>query len=484
MSEAVKEKREPSVSMSLAIFIIAMGIILLGLVIFKLDIHIVMLMALAFACLASVPLGYSFDDLVECMKKTLGQSMAAMIIFIFIGLIIAAWIFSGTVPALIYYGLHYITPKLFLPIGLILCSITSMSIGTSWGTVGTMGLAMMGIGTGMGIPPGLTAGMVLCGASFGDKMSPISDTTNLAPASAGTTLQRHISSMWMTTLPSYIIVFVIFTAIGFFYQNGQMDYTTIEVFTSTIAETFHITPILLLPVVVLLILNLRQFPAIPGMAIGTLLAVIPAVTVQGIDVREVILGLNYGYTSSTGVAIVDALLQRGGIQSMMYTFSLACIAISFGGVMERVGYLHKVVGVVVSRIKSDKLMVPLVIGASTLGTMVMGEVYLTLVLNGNLFRQTFKERGLRPEMLSRLLEEGGTLTQIFVPWSTTSMFVVTALGVSTAEYWKFAFLHYINPLLSIVLCIFGYGVLYTNRPCRWDKRCGGDSVSLEESEKC
>ena len=458
--------------MSLVVFLCAMGIMLFGLVIFELDIHIVMLLALAFACIVSAPLGYSFDDLVECMKKTLGQSMSAMIIFIFIGLIIAAWIFSGTVPALIYYGLHYITPQLFLPVGLLLCSLTSMSIGTSWGTVGTMGLAMMGIGAGMGIPAGLTAGMVLCGASFGDKMSPISDTTNLAPAAAGTTLQRHISSMWMTTLPSYIIVFVIFTVIGFFYQNGQMDYTTINTFIDTIGTTFHISPILLLPVVVLLVLNIRQFPAIPGMAIGTVLAAILAVAVQGVSVKEIIFGLNYGYTASTGVEMVDELLQRGGIQSMMYTFSLACIAISFGGVMERVGYLHKVVALVVSKIKSDKLMVPLVIGAATMGTMIMGEVYLTLVLNGNLFRQTFKERGLRPEMLSRLLEEGGTLTQVFVPWSTTSMFVTAALGVSTAEYWRFALLHYINPLLSIVLCIFGYGVLYVNKPCRWDKRCG------------
>ena len=314
--------------------------------------------------------------------------------------------------------------------------------------------------------------MVLCGASFGDKMSPISDTTNLAPAAAGTTLQRHISSMWMTTLPSYIIVFVIFTVIGFFYQNGQMDYTTINTFIDTIGTTFHISPILLLPVAVLLVLNVRQFPAIPGMAIGTVLAAILAVAVQGVSVKEIISGLNYGYTASTGVEMVDELLQRGGIQSMMYTFSLACIAISFGGVMERVGYLHKVVALVVSKIKSDKLMVPLVIGAATMGTMIMGEVYLTLVLNGNLFRQTFKERGLRPEMLSRLLEEGGTLTQVFVPWSTTSMFVTAALGVSTAEYWRFALLHYINPLLSIVLCIFGYGVLYVNKPCRWDKRCG------------
>lgn len=201
MSEAVNEKREPSTGMSFAVFGISIAIILLGVVVLGFDIHIILLVALAFACLVSATLGYQFDDLVECMKKPLGQAMSAMIIFIFIGIIIASWIFSGTVPALIYYGLHYITPKFFLPVGLLLCSLTSMSIGTSWGTMGTMGLAMMGIGAGMGIPPAVTAGMVISGSFFGDKMSPISDTTNLAPASAGTTLYKHIGAMWKTTLP-------------------------------------------------------------------------------------------------------------------------------------------------------------------------------------------------------------------------------------------------------------------------------------------
>ena len=327
--------------MSFAVFGISIAIILLGVVVLGFDIHIILLVALAFACLVSATLGYQFDDLVECMKKPLGQAMSAMIIFIFIGIIIASWIFSGTVPALIYYGLHYITPKFFLPVGLLLCSLTSMSIGTSWGTMGTMGLAMMGIGAGMGIPPAVTAGMVISGSFFGDKMSPISDTTNLAPASAGTTLYKHIGAMWKTTLPAYLITFGCFTVLGFFYQGGQVDHATIDLFIDTIGANFRITPLLLLPMVVLLVLNMRKFPAIPGMAIGSLLAVILAVAVQGFPVGQVVAGLNYGYVTPTGVDLVDQLLLRGGIQNMMYTFSLSCIAISFGGVMEHVGYLKK-----------------------------------------------------------------------------------------------------------------------------------------------
>lgn len=465
--------------MSFVVFGAAIAIILLGVVVLGYDIHITLLVALAFVCLASARLGYQFDDLVACMKKTLGQSMSAMIIFIFIGVIIASWIFSGTVPALICYGLRYITPRFFLPLGLLLCSVVSLSIGTSWGTLGTMGLAMMGIGAGMGIPAPLTAGMVISGSFFGDKMSPMSDTTNLAPASAGTTLQKHIGAMWKTTVPAYLITLVLFAIIGMKYRSGSVDHAAIALFSDTITARFHISPILLLPMLVLLALNLFRFPAIPGMAVGSLIAVILAVAVQGTPLQEVILGLNYGYANPTGVALVDGLLLRGGVQGMMYTFSLACIAISFGGVMEQVGYLHKIISLVVSRVKSDRLMVPLVIATTTLGTLTMGEVYLTIVVNGNLYKRAFQERGLRPEMLSRLLEEGGTLTQVFIPWSTSGVFIAATLGVATAEYWRFALLNYINPLLSIVLALFGIFILREGDPVKAGRRAAG---AAERSE--
>lgn len=479
MPDAECSKRSPSTAMSFLVFGAAIAVILIGVVLLGYDIHIVLLADLAFVCLASATLGYGFDDLVECMKGTLGQSMSAMMIFLLIGVIIASWIFSGTVPALIYYGLQYLTPKFFLPLGLVLCSVVSLSIGTSWGTLGTMGLAMMGIGAGMGIPAPLTAGMVISGSFFGDKMSPMSDTTNLAPAAAGTTLYQHIGAMWKTTVPAYLITLVLFTAVGLGYQSGDVDHSTIALFSDTLSQRFVIHPVVLLPVVVLLSLNLFHFPAIPGMALGSLLAAILACTVQGTPIKEVLLGLNYGYADPTGVELVDTLLLRGGIQGMMYTFSLALIAISFGGVMERVGYLHKIIAVVVSKVRSNRLMVPLVIGSTTLGVAAMGEVYLSIVVNGNLYRKAFEERGLRPEMLSRLLEEGGTLTQVFVPWSTSGVFIAATLGVATSEYWKFALLNYINPLLSILLALFGVCILRTGTPATEKHRTAHGGRSKE-----
>jgi NhaC family Na+:H+ antiporter len=266
--------------------------------------------------------------------------------------------------------------------------------------------------------------------------------------------------MWTTTLPSFVITFVVFCVIGASYQGTEVNMDTITLFTDALAEHFKISPILLIPMIVLLILNAIRFPAVPGMAIGSLLAVLLAVFVQGVPLAEVIEGLNYGYVRTTGVEIVDTLLCRGGIQNMMYTFSLSCIAISFGGVMEHVGYLRKIVAVIISHIKKDALLVPIVILSTTIGTLTMGEVYLSIVVNGNLYRETFKKRGLRPEMLSRLLEEGGTLTQCFIPWSTTGVFILGTLGVGAGEYWKYAVLNYVNPILSIVLAIFGFGILH------------------------
>lgn len=454
-----QEKKEPSTRLSLFVFLMTVAILLLGVVVLGYDIHVVLLFALGFACLVSWRLGYSFNDLVECMKKPLGQSMSAMIIFIFIGIIIAAWICSGTVPVLVLYGLKIMTPQIFLPAGFILCCITSFSIGTSWGTIGTMGIVMMGIGSGMGIPAPITAGMVISGAAFGDKMSPMSDTTNLAPAASGTTLFEHIGSMWKITAPSWLITIIVFILLGRQYGGSGMNYEVIQLFEETISKAFKVTPIVLIPLIILLVWNMLRFPAIPGMAFGSLVAVIIACTVQGMPLKDVLNALNYGFADATGVELVDTLLLRGGIQNMMYTFSLSCIAISFGGVLEHVGYLKKIINVLVGRIKNDRLMVPVVIASTFIATLTMGEVYLAIVLVGSLYKNNFKERGLKPELLSRLLEEGGTLMQYFIPWSTTGVFVAATLGVTAFEYSRYAVLNIVNPLLSIVLAMFGIFVL-------------------------
>src|SRR6056297_2166631 len=214
-------KNDPSFIVSLLVFLSIVGILISGIFLLKVDIHALLILGLCVTCLVSLKYGYTFDELVKSMEKSISRAMTALLIFILIGTIIGSWISAGTVPALIYYGLEFLTPKFFLPIGLILCSLTSLATGTSWGTAGTIGIALMGMGVGLGVPAPIVAGMVVSGAFFGDKMSPISDTTNLSAVSSGANLYDHIKAMSLTTIPSYIIALIIYTIIGLRYANGD-----------------------------------------------------------------------------------------------------------------------------------------------------------------------------------------------------------------------------------------------------------------------
>ena len=482
MPREKREKRMPSTGLSILMICLVMGFLLVGVIVLEYDMHVVLLVTMAIVCLTSIFLGYTFDELIQFMKKPLAESVPTLILFLFIGIIIASWIFSGTVPALIYFGLKYINPTFFLPLGLILCSLTSLSIGTSWGTVGTLGVAMMGIGQGMGVPAPITAGMVISGAFFGDKMSPMSDTANLSTATVRTTMPKHIRAMWQTALPAFLIALAAFTAIGLSFKDGTISNENIRIFSETLQENFVITPIALIPLFVLFVLNIANFPAIPGMAIGSLLGVIFAVTLQKAPLNEVMMGLNYGFDRATGIEMVDALLLRGGIQDMMYTFSMAFISISLGGILEDVGYLKRILELIVSKIKSDRDLVPVVITSTTLGTLAMGEIYFALIVSGNLFREEFRRRHLRPEMLSRLLEEGGTMMQVFIPWSTSGIFLASTLGLSAAQYWPYTILCYLNPIISILMAFMGLGILRMSKAEikaleKGDKQCIVDSAN-------
>ncbi|MFA5576161.1 MAG: Na+/H+ antiporter NhaC [Tissierellaceae bacterium] len=461
-----KQKRHPSFILSLFVILSVIAILIFGIILLDADIHVLLILALTLSCIVSFKLGYSFDELVVGMQKSISEVMPAMMIFILIGVIIGSWITAGTVPAIIYYGLKLITPNLFLPIGLLLCSMTSLATGTSWGTMGTVGIALMGMGSGLGIPAPLTAGMVISGAYFGDKMSPISDTTNLAAAAAGTDLYEHVKSMAFTTGPSYVIVLILYTLMGLRYSSGSVNQGEVDLIVNSLDSTFNMNPVVFLPMIILFTLNIKKVAAVPAMLIGAASAVLVAIAVQGVSLTDALLSLNYGYSGDTGVELVDNLLNRGGIQSMMWTFSLAFIAISLGGVLEHVGYLRALIHGFIKKVHSPGLLSIIVIASTTLGSAALGEVYLSLILNGNLYREDFKEKGLKLSMLSRYLEEGGTLTQVFVPWTTGAAFIATTLGVSTFKYAPYALLNYINPLVSIVFSFLGIFVLWENRPVK------------------
>jgi NhaC family Na+:H+ antiporter len=379
-----------------------------------------------------------------------------MVIFILIGTIMGSWIHAGTVPALIFYGLNFINAQYFLPMGLIICSMTSLATGTSWGTVGTVGLALMGIGISLGISPPLIAGMIISGAFFGDKLSPISDTTNLAAASAEVNIYDHIVAMLYTTVPAYVICLVIYTILGFkFSATTNINMEQVTQIQSLLDEKFNLNLFVMFPMVALLIMMIMKISAIPAMISATFLATVISVLFQGSSLAEALTAINYGYVEESGIELVDAILLRGGIQSMMWTFSLAYLALCLGGVLEKVGYLSVLVEKVVSRIRSAANLVTLVVGTTFFSNIAMGTNYMSIILNGNIYREVFDKAGLERRMLSRLLEEGGTQTAALIPWSTAGAFMAGTLGVATFSYLPYTFLNYINPVLSIVLAYMG-----------------------------
>jgi NhaC family Na+:H+ antiporter len=456
-----EEVRQPSFFLALATFLCIVSILVIGIFILKVDMHVLLILGLIVTAVMAKVVGYKWKEIEAAMGKGVFKAMIGMFIFILIGMIIGSWIEAGTVPALIYYGLELLSPKWFLPAGLLICSITSLATGTSWGTAGTVGLALMGIGVGMGIPAPVIAGMILSGAYFGDKMSPVSDTTNLASLSAEARLYDHIGAMMYTAVPSYIIALILYTLLGFRYAGGALDTKQIATIQDTIAGEFQISVWVLLPAIILLTLSVLRVPAIPSMIAGVLTASVVSIIIQGSSITEVLNAINYGYTSETGVLAVDELLNRGGIQRMMWTFSMAFIALALGGALDELHFLEVLVEKITKRIKRAASLVTVTIISGVVANLALSTAYLSIILNGKLYLKAFEKKGMQHRMLSRCLEEGATLTTGLIPWNMAGAFMAGALGVSTFEYAPYAFLNLINPIVSIVLSYFGIFILWT-----------------------
>lgn len=444
-----KDIKEVNFNQSLLLFLSIVSIIILGLLVLKIDLHVVLLLSLFLTIGYTLKLGYSFDNIKNAMSLSIKKVYDAMLIFILIGATIGVWMYSGTIPSLIYYGLNILSPSIFLPAGLIICSLTSLATGTSWGTVSTVGIALAGIGESLCIPLPITAGMIVSGAFFGDKISPMSDTTNLAAASTGTDLYKHISSMLYTTVPTYVLALIMYTAIGFNYSSNNIDYSQIMLIQNTLKSTFSISVFCLVPVVVVIALSILKRPAIISMSFGVIFGIIFAIILQHGSLYSVLESLNLGYTIPTNIKIVDTLILRGGIQNMMETFSLAFIALSLGGILDEIGYLRVLVEKILYKIKSTGSLILLTISSCILSNAVMGEAYLSIILNANLYKTSYKKFNLQSCMLSRTIEEGATLTAGLIPWTTAGVFISATLGINSFEYAPFAFFNLLNPILSI-----------------------------------
>lgn len=401
------------------------------------------------AAVAMLGLGYSWAELEEGMVETIKMSMGAIIILMIIGMIIGTWIIGGVVPAMIYYGLQILSPSIFLVTACVLCCIVSLATGSSWTTAGTVGIALIGIGTSLQIPMEITAGAIISGAYFGDKMSPLSDTTNLAPAMAGSTLFDHIRHMIFTTGPSLLIALVIYGIMGVGYAGNDLDANAINVVLDGLSGQFNISLFLLIAPLLVILMVIFKVPAIPGLFGGTILGGLLAMTMQGANLGDVINAMHYGYTSESGIEVIDSLLSRGGLDSMMFTVSLILCAMCFGGIMEKAGFLEAIARFFLKFAKSTGSLVVTTILTIIVINIVAGDQYLSIVIPGRMYKDVFAERGLAPKNLSRCLEDAGTLTSPLVPWNTCGVFMAGTLGVATLAYAPYCFLNLINPLVSI-----------------------------------
>ena len=450
----MKEKRkEATVMMALIPVVFLVGALFVSIVLLKQQAHIPLILAAAVAAIVAYFLKYPWKEIQEGIIQGINMAMAAILILMVVGTMIGTWISGGIVPSMIYYGLKLLSPGIFLAATMIICSVVSLGTGSSWSTAGTVGVALVGVGQGLGIPVAMVGGAIISGAYFGDKMSPLSDTTNLAPAVAGTDLFSHIRHMVYTVTPGYIIALGLFIFLGFRFAGEQLNSQNIDLMLSTMKANFFIHPILLLPPLLVIVMVVRKVPPLPALLGGMILGGLFAAFAQHQNLANIIESSFSGYVSGTGVPMVDELLTRGGLMSMMETVALIISALSFGGIMERTGMLRVLAGALLKRVRRTGSLIATTIFSCIGMNAIAADQFIAIVVPGRMYKNAFDARGLHPKNLSRVLEDSGTLSSPLIPWNSCGAFMSATLGISAFTYLPYAFLNLAVPIVSI---IYGY----------------------------
>ncbi|MDR0765209.1 MAG: Na+/H+ antiporter NhaC [Synergistaceae bacterium] len=492
----VDSGRKPNIYEALFIIIMAVALILSAVKVFGADVHVPLVFSACVAAIVSMlVLKVKWPVLEEGILNTILMGMKSMLILYTVGMLIGVWIRSGVVPTMIYYGLDLLGPSVFLVATVLICSVVSLATGTSWGTSGTVGIALMGIGAGLGIPAPVSAGFVISGAYFGDKMSPLSDTTNLAPAMAGTDIFQHIRAMVWTTGPTYIIVLIVAGIMGMKYAGGTLETEKIAAIQALLSAEFNISLLGFLPPVIVIALAASGRPALPSIFAGVLAGAVLAM-VGGVGFGGLLDALQNGYVpalsgeltsagedlaevarvlSENGVAsvtpeaaagaggVLKELLERGGLQSMNWTVSLILCALTFGGILDKVGYLEVLLDTCLRRVKSAGGLCAATIISCFLTNVLAGDQYISIVFPGRMMKEKFDESGMHPRMLSRSLEDSGTLTSVLIPWNTCGAYHWNTLGVHPLAYAPYAIMNWLNPVIAIVMTYMGIGIAWRTK---------------------
>ncbi len=415
-----------------------------------------------FIYLFCVAVRIPYHKVVDGAFEAIRMVVPTLCLLMAIGVMIGTWLQSGTIATIIAWGLKMINPAWLLPLTLLFCSLLSLVTGTSYGSVGSAGVAMMAIGNAMGINPGMVAGAVICGAMFGDKLSPLSDTTNLAPAVAGAKLGDHIRSMLWTTLPTYVITLIIFTVLGFSQTAG--DYTTgnISTYVDALNNEFHLGFLTMIPAILIIVLLLCKVNAISALGISSFAAGFISFFVQHDTLQSIIRTAYNGYSTAIEEPVLQSILNRGGMGSMLQYVAIICFAVGMGGMLEKLGVLDHILNAIVKRINSDGSMILATLITGYITSLISCSQPMAHVLTGRLMAPIFKERKVAPEILSRCLEDSGTLAGPMIPWHGYGVYMAGTLGVAWAAFFPYLFLLYLTPIFSIFYGFTGISIKHVD----------------------
>ncbi|ASK64161.1 Na+/H+ antiporter NhaC [Virgibacillus phasianinus] len=441
-----------------SLLFLSIAVVITGIVIIDAPTSIVLIAAGTLVIIFSLVWGIKWDDIEKDILASLHAMFKPILILLAVGMLIGSWLLSGTIPVLIYYGLMILTPAIFLFAAVFICSLMSIMAGTSWGTIGTVGVALMGISVGLGIPPSYTAGAIVVGAMFGDKLSPLSDTTVMASAVTDVPLVEHIKHMLYTTIPGYIISVILYIILGIQFSGQDINKENIDVIMSTLNEAFNLNLILILPPFIVLFLIFKRKPTLPVFGAGILLGCMLAVLFQGSGALEVANALNGGFTDSTGVKVVDEMLQRGGLNSMLETTALLIAAAFFGAPLRTSGVITVILEKIIEVTEQGKTMMMSSLTVHGLLFMITGSYYVTFAVLGPMLKTLYDQYGLHRKNLSRTMEDTGTTLSPLIPWGVTGAFCASTLQTPVSQYALYAPMTYLAIVFAIIYIFTGYGI--------------------------
>lgn len=463
---------------AIALIVVSIAIVFGGIIFVDAESTIVLLAAGTTVIILSLLWGIKWDDIETGILTNLRAMFIPILILLAVGLMIGVWMLAGTIPMIVYYGLLLIHPSVFLFVACLACALMSVMAGTSWGTIGTIGVAFMGVSVGLDIPLQYTAGAVVVGAIFGDKLSPLSDTTVMAAAVTDVKLVDHIKHMMYTTIPGFVISLIVFLVLGF-QVSGQIENEQITSILNTLEANFNLNPLLLLPPVVILFLIYRGKPTLPVFGVGILLGCLLAAVFQGNGLAEIAAALNDGYTDSTGVEVVDSMLQRGGLASMLGTVALLIAAAIFGSPLQTAGVIDVILNGIQKVVNTGKGMMLSTLSLHSFLFVITGSYYVTFAVLGPMMKSMYDKYGLHRKNFSRTLEDSGTALAPLVPWSVTGAFIAGTLGVPVVQYAPFAPMLYLGIVFAIIYIMTGIGIAKADEP---EKRTGKTVIAKKALE--